>query len=245
MFNEKLLPVKLREYAFIYNKNRSEEYNLAVAEYPSIPRLQEDCEDILVEGKSSSYTVLKGTYRDRVIKFKFKTLDVNYFWSNIEIIEKWLISREFPYLFYDRVDKCFRVKRVEIGDISKEMSLYGNFEVTFICDPFMTDLDSTVFASRENTFTLENRGDFEVEPIIILEGNGNFDISINGEVLQIKNVVNKVTIDSKLMSCMGANGSNKLKDMVGNFPILKVGENKIVVNNSVTVTTIKYRNLYR
>jgi len=47
------------------------------------------------------------------------------------------------------------------------------------------------------------------------------------------------------MICTNADGSNKLIDMLGNFPTLKVGDNNIVVSENVVNTTIKFDNLYR
>ena len=68
---------------------------------------------------------------------------------------------------------------------------------------------------------------------------------INDETLTINNVVNQVNIDAELMICTNADGSNKLIDMLGNFPTLKVGDNNIVVSENVVNTTIKFDNLYR
>lgn len=244
MFNKDYMQIAPKEYDLIFNGKHSKEFQLGISKYPSIPRIKEDVEDIEIQGRSGTLTINNGTYGDRIIIISFKSLDIEYFWSNIEVIEKWLTNIKNPRLFYDRVDKCFKVKRVEIGDISKEISLYGEFEVTFICEPFMIDLEENCIVTRENIFSVENRGDFEVEPYIKLEGSGDLILKVNGEKVIIKGVDGYVIINSNLMICY-KEGENMLLKMQGDFPILKLEENIIEVSDNVDVATIKFNNLYR
>lgn len=233
-----------KEYEMFFNRYYSSYWGLGVAEYPTIPRLNEVIEDIELDGRNSSLTIKSGTYKDRIISITFRLLDSNRFWSMIDDFEDWLLNVTDNRLFYDRQDRCFIVKRVVLGNISKEIRKYGELQVDFIVKPFMTDIAPSSLTFLENEKLFVNQGHFPIEPIITLYGNGNLRISINGEVTTIENVENEVTIDSEYMVCFDKS-SNKLRDMAGNFPKLSVGENDIEVSSNVNKVTIKYINFYR
>lgn len=229
---------------FIFNRSYATDFNLLVSEYPSIPSINEEIEEVLIPNRSSSLTIKKNEYRDREIKFKLRMVDIEYFWEEIDAIKVWLSDIKDNKLYYDREDRYFVVKRVIVGDIFKELKMYGEFEITFIVKPFLVGMtNSRTFL--ENNFVVKNSSNFEVNPIITLYGNGNLQLTINDEILTINNVVNQVDINSDLMICTNSDGSNKLIDTLGNFPTLKVGNNNVTVSGNVVKTTIKFDNLYR
>lgn len=237
--------VELEEYEILFNGKKSSYYGLLVSEYPTIPSINEDVEEIEIEGRSGSLLIKKGTYKNRELNIKFKMLDSEYFWSRFKKAESWLSDISDNRLFYDRKDRCFIVKRVIFGDISKELKLYGEFEVTFILEPFLEDISPFSKTWLENEYVITNQGDFEALPELTLYGNGNIQVQINDDVFTINNVVDEVTINSKLMICFGKDKENKLLDMIGNFPTLKKGDNEIIVSSNVTKTSIKFTNYYR
>lgn len=234
-----------KEYEMFFNRYYSSYWGLGVAEYPTIPRLNEVIEDIELDGRNSSLTIKSGTYKDRTISITFRLLDSNRFWSMIDDFEDWLLNVTDNRLFYDRQDRCFIVKRVIFGNISKEIRKYGELQVDFIVKPFMTDISPSSITFLENEKLFINQGHFPIEPIITFYGSGDIQISINGEITTIEDVENEVTIDSEYMVCFDKNLNNKLRDMSGNFPKLSVGENDIEVSNNVAKVTIKYTNFYR
>lgn len=229
---------------FRFNRSYATDFNLLVGEYPSIPSLNEEVEEVLIPGTGKILTTKKNEYIDRQIKFKLKMIDIEYFWEAIDAIKLWLSDIKDNRLYYDREDRYFEVKRTILGDIFKELKMYGEFEITFIVKPFMVGMTNSI-TFLENNFVVKNRGTVEVNPIITLYGNGNFQLTINDETLTINNVVNQVNINSHLMLCTNSDGSNKLMDMLGNFPTLNVGNNNITVSSNITNTTIKFDNLYR
>lgn len=234
-----------KEYEIFFNHYYSSYWGLGIAEYPNIPRLNEVVEDIDFEGRNSSLTIKSGTYKDRTISITFRLLDDDRFWSMIDDFEDWLLNVTDNRLIYDREDRCFIVKRVIIGDISKEIHKYGELKVEFIVKPFMEDLMPSEIIFLENEKIFINQGHFPIEPIITLYGNGNLEIFINDEVTIIENVENQVTINTEYMLCFDENSNNKLRDMSGTFPRLLVGENEIKVSSSVSKVSIEYTNFYR
>ncbi|MDU7364297.1 phage tail domain-containing protein [Clostridium sp.] len=235
----------LEEYEIFFNGNKSSYYGLLVSEYPTIPCINEEVEEVNIEGRNGSLLIKKGTYKNRELSIKFKMLDSEYFWSRFNKAEAWLSNITDNRLMYDRKDKCFIVKRVVFGDISKELRLYGEFEVTFIVEPFLQDLSPFSRSWFENEYVITNQGDFETLPEFKFYGNGNIQAQVNDDTFTISNVVDEVTINSELMLCYGKNKENKLLDMTGGFPTLKIGDNEIIVSSNVTKTIIKFTNYYR
>lgn len=243
--------VELTESDLVFNRRNCSEFNLIVSSFPKIPRLNEDIEEIELDGRNGSLTIKKGTYRNRNITISFKMLDTYFFWDTLSKIEEWLYNVKDNRLFYDRQDRCFRVKRVIVGDLAKEVDLYGEFEVTFVCEPFMTDISpisitlGNMTYEMDNTKILYNDGDFEVEPRILIEGNGNIEIIINDAIIQLRDVIDSVEIDTKLMQVRDSSGANFSMNMYGDFPTLKKGANKISYIGNVKNMRIEYTNLYR
>lgn len=237
--------VELKEYEILFNGAKSSYYGLLVSSYPTIPCLNEDVEEVEVEGRNGSLIIKKGTYRNREINIRFKMLDSEFFWSRFKKAEVWLSEINDNRLLYDRKDKCYIVKRVIFGDISKELKLFGEFEVTFIVEPFLQDLSLFSRSWLENEYVITNQGDFETFPELKLYGNGNIQVAINEDIFTINNVIDEVTINSELMICYDKNKMNKLIDMNGGFPTLKKGDNEIIVSSNVTKISITFTSYYR
>lgn len=237
--------VDLKEFEIMFNGKKSSYYGLLVSSYPTIPCLNEDVEEVEIEGRNGSLIIKKGTYKNREISIRFKMLDSDFFWSRFKKAEVWLSEISDNRLLYDRKDKCYIVKRVVFGDISKELRLYGEFEVTFIVEPFLQDLSVFSRSWLENEYIITNQGDFEAPPELKFYGDGNIQVTVNDDTFTINNVIEEVTINSELMLCYGKNKENKLLDMNGGFPVLKKGDNEIIVSSNVIKTSIKFTNYYR
>ena len=50
----------------------------------------------------------------------------------------------------------------------------------------------------------------------------------------LNNATNNVTLDSKLLLCLNSDGTNKSKEMIGNFPLLEKGINSISWTGNIT-----------
>lgn len=132
--------------------------------------------------------------------------------------------------------------------------MYGEFDVTFLCEPFMEDIDSkTIYFNsmaydNENTKVFQNVGSFKTEPIITIDKpTTNIQLTVNDETITFNNVstVNKIIINSKLMTCVDENGRSLTNKMFGDFPILEVGENTISYVGTCKDISVSFTNLYR
>lgn len=224
-------------------KDCIDDLNIIVAEYPSIPQINEDCEKVSVEGRTGDLYIKKGTYQDRTLKFKFiqisNDLDVNF-----DSIYEWLTNIEDNRLYYDREDIHYVVKRIEIGDLKREMQKVGSFEVSFICKTFR-ETDEIVFNYNSKNRSFYNSGKFKTNPTVMITGSGDIDLTFNDETFKIKNLEETIIIDSELMSCVDSEGNSLLSNTYGNFPIIEKGTNTISVSGTVTELKVIYREMWR
>lgn len=233
----------LDRFYFNGKKNYSD-LKVLVKSTISFPLSNEEIEDVPVDGRSGNLTIKKGTYPDKVIPVEISVLSTTDFWDMLEEIDEWLTDIEDNRLvFTDRANKAYRVKRVNKGNVAQELYLQGTSSIEFVCEPFLTDIDEFII-DITNLNNYYYNGNVEGEPLLKIYGSGNIQFAINGENIVIKNVTNYVTIDSKFMVCLNADGSNSL-DMIGNYPLLVKGNNSITKVGNITKIEMLPRTQYR
>lgn len=228
----------LKEGEIVFNGCSSLDMNLRLTEYPVIPQLNEEYEEVKIDGRSGTLYIDKGTYENRQISCNFTLVSGNYNFD-FDKVDEWLHDINDDRFFIDRQDRCFRVVKIIYGDTQKEFRSLGSFPVTFIVEPFRCDPEETITTE----LSINNEGHFSIYPKITIKGSGDISIVTNGDVFQVKNVVNKAIIDSELMVCVDSDGV-ALKNY-GNYPELAKGKNVISTSGTITSITTTYRNLYR
>lgn len=83
-----------------------------------------------------------------------------------------------------------------------------------------------------------NDGTVESDPIINIYGSGNTSVTLNGSTFSINNVDSYVTVDSELQDAY-KDTQLKNNDMIGEFPILQCGDNKISWTGTVNKIEIQ------
>lgn len=234
----------LKEGELYFNSNRSLNLNLFLENYPSIPITNEEYEEIQVEGRNGKLIINKGTYPDKKIPFTFTILspriDIDF-----EKIYEWLTEIEDNRLIFGRNDRCYKVKKVIFGDIHKEFRTIGEFDVTFLCEPFTQDLTKTVHEITTSGFKINYNGDAPGDTLIKVYGSGNIQLTINGETMQINNVTGYVEIDSNLLQVRNSDKTSKDDDTSGDFILLEKGINTISYNGTVTKVVVEYTTKYK
>lgn len=234
----------LKEGELYFNSNRSLNLNLFLENYPSIPITNEEYEEIQVEGRSGNLIINKGTYPDKKIPFTFTILS-----PQIEIdfdkIYEWLTEIEDNRLIFGRSDRCYKVKKVIFGNIQKEFRSIGEFDVIFLCEPFAQDLTKTVHEITSSGFKINYNGNAPGDTLIKIYGNGNIQLTVNDETMQINNVTGYVEIDSNLLQVRNKDGTSKDNDALGDFVLFSKGENIISYIGSVTKVLIEYITKYK
>lgn len=234
----------LKEGELYFNGNRSLNLNLYLENYPSIPISNEEYEEIQVEGRSGSLIINKGTYPDKKITFTFTILspqiDIDF-----ERIYEWLTEIEDNRLIFGREDRCYKVKKVNFKDIQKQFRTIGEFDVTFLCEPFTQDLEKTVHEITSSGYKIYYNGNAPGDTLIKVYGTGNIQLTVNSEIMQINNVADYVEIDSDLLQVRNKDKTSKDDDTSGDFILLEKGINAISYTGNVTKIIVEYTTKYK
>lgn len=145
--------------------------------------------------------------------------------SELDEILKWLRGSGHV-VFSNQPDRYYMTTIVNNIPFSRVIKQLRKFTIQFECQPFgyLTEGKDTI--RFENSDTLVNPGTVESEPIIKIIGSGDMSITIGDCTFEITNVDQYITVDVPLMEVYKDNRlMNKL--YVGDFPMLKVGENNI------------------
>lgn len=233
----------IQEGEIKFNHQSSLEMNLRLESYPSVPIANEEYEEVAVEGRNGTLIINKGTYKNRVIPFIFTFLsdDIH---QNFDVIYEWLTNVKDNRLFYGRTDRVYIVKRVNFGDFEQEFKTFGQFKVEFICEPFKQDANPTnvTLTSQKDVYYL---GTQPGDTLFKVCGNGNIQLSVDGETMVINEVSNYVEIDSKLLQVRNQDGTSKDNDTIGNFVQLSYGANRVSWSGNVSKVELEFTNLYR
>lgn len=234
----------INEGEIYFNSERSLYLNLFLENYPSIPIANEEYEEIQVEGRSGSLIINKGTYPDKKIPFTFTILSPQ-LEIDFERVYEWLTEIEDNRLIFGRNDRCYKVKKVVFGDIQKEFRTIGQFDITFLCEPFTQDLERTVLELTSSGFKINYTGNAPGDTLIKVYGSGNIQLTINSETMQINNINNYVEIDSDLLQVRNQDKTSKDNDTSGDFILLEKGINTISYTGNVTKIVIEYTTKYK
>lgn len=96
-----------------------------------------------------------------------------------------------------------------------------------------------ILINHTRDFIIYNNGTIEAKPILKLYGSGDITITINNNNITIKNLDEYVVIDSEMMNCYKGTELRNNK-MIGDFPVLKVGENNFSYLGNLTAFEIQH-----
>ncbi|MRC31753.1 phage tail protein [Bacillus thuringiensis] len=214
-------------------------YGLGLVGRPVIPTAKQKVEHIEIPGRHGSLTK-KGAYENVPFKVKFNMLERENIKPFIRRAKPWLLQGRTLFFTDDEVYR--KIKHVEMGDITTEIEEHGEFEVDFTLDPFEYTEDVNLKLTKPGV--IYNPGTIESDPKFWIVGNGTFRITINDISFQIKDVNGSVVIDSEILEAYTDTISMNNK-MVGQFPILGVGENTIEWSGAIQFMEIRPRWRYK
>ncbi|HHL0974243.1 TPA: phage tail protein [Bacillus cereus] len=217
------------------DKQLASDYGICMVERPVIPSAKQKVEHIEVPGRHGSLTK-KGAFEDVPLQIKFNMLEEENIKPLVRRMKAWFLNGKTLYFTDDEVYR--KIKSVEIGDIANEIEEYGEFEVYFTLDPFEYTDDVNLKLTKPGV--IYNPGTIESDPKFWIVGNGTFRITTNDVSFQIKDVNGSVVIDSEVLEAYTDTISMNHK-MVGQFPILGRGENKIEWSGAIQSITIQPR----
>ncbi len=209
------------------------DYRICMVDRPVIPTAKQKVEHIEVPGRHGSLTK-KGAFEDVPLKITFNLLEEENIKPLIRRIKAWFMNGKTLYFTDDEVYR--KIKSVEIGDIANEIEEHGKFDVEFTLDPFEYLKTNPILVASPKAIL--NPGTIESFPKLEIFGNGDVRIMINKVSFQVKNINKSVIIDSELL--IAYTGALPIKT-IGEFPVLKVGENSIEWVGAVSVISIEPR----
>ena len=228
----------LKNYIIYNGKHSYEDFGLLI-DHIILPSINEVIEEIEIEGRNGTLTERKGYYNNRNITIQFslkrKILeDFEQFSLRLEEVMNWLRVFNKDLILYNSPNRVYKVKDIVLGEIETDNAIFYNFEAIFTCEPFSYILNEEMVEITTNNFNYYYKGTVPGEMKLKIYGTGNIQLTINDEVVQINNVTDNVTLDSKLLLCLKSDGANKSKEMIGNFPLLEKGINSISWTGNVT-----------
>lgn len=223
---------------FFNNLDSYKDLRLTISDMAYIPVANEEIEE------SNGYIIKTGKYPNIELPVTFRTKRLDGLLHYQDKIVNWLNNvKDNRLRFSFSPKKYYIVKNVIINNISRDFHAYGTISVTFILEPFKYKL-------YEHPITLTNPqkinydGTVNGEPNFKIYGNGNIQLSINSETVQINNVDGYVELDTKYMLCLNQNKTSKSRDMVGGFPVLSIGINVISWSGNVNRIEMLKRTSY-
>ncbi|MED3484948.1 phage tail family protein [Bacillus toyonensis] len=215
------------------------DYRVCMVDRPAIPSAVEKVEFIDIPGRENGSLTKKNGYEDVEFTINFNLLEDENIKPLLRKIKRWLRNAKTLSFTDDNVYR--KIKSVTIGDIDNQFEEYGQFEVTFKSDPYEYIIEQPIDLTMPMTVT--NYGTLYSLPKFTITGSGTVTIYVNGLAFQIKDIVNPVVVDSDLSLCYSGSFPMNNK-MIGNFPILKEGENEILWTGTVSKIELEVRGRY-
>ena len=222
----------------IFNSvNFWEELGCAPSAPVNYPIPAEIKELVKVKGANGSLTEATGYYNNLEIEVNFRGLITHAkpqykdFHSIKRKINQIFNGINDNRLFFSSVpDRCYKVKSCGVGAVSQVSDYEINFNVTFVCDPF---LYNPLERPATSTGSIEYNGDIPNAPVIKVNFNGHGQVTVfcNGEDLIFEAQRGLHEINLNPFSIV-TRGGVPVKSR-GKQPVLKKGLNEIRINGVV------------
>lgn len=219
--------------------NSLHDLNLSIIDISDIPVANE------VTEKVNGFTIKTGEYEDIDISIKFRHRKRKSILEIQDIIIDWLNDiKDNNLILSFNPNRCYKVKNTVFKEISTSYNTFSVFDVVFECEPFKYIPNEPSVVINNNT-NLHYAGNVNGECNIKIYGNGNIQLTINDDTVQINNVNEYVELDSKLLLCLNKDKTSKTIDMIGHFPILTKGINNISWIGNVSKIEILPRTAFK
>jgi phage-related protein len=216
--------------------NSRSDLGLRIAEPPVLPATRRIAQNIEVDGREGSLTVLKG-WEDITLTLTAAIVgkDIRARWRDVLPT---LLAAQTLSLSNDSA-VFYKVKRVEPGELSMRLTMLGEFALTFTCAPFRYMADApTITLTSSGTVT--NPGTAFSLPRMKVYGTGTRTLAVNGKPIVLNILSGHLVLDSDLLECHygGVAQNNR---MTGDFPVLEVGSNTVTLGSGITKVEIEPR----
>lgn len=220
------------EDGFIWKGIHSSEKGLKIISLPDITTPEQRVEKVVVPGRSGDLTLTDNDYEGEV-----KPVEFDYFNNNFDDIKTWLRGTG-EVIFSNEPDRYYKARIINKIALDQVLKKFHSGIVQFDCQPFGYSKNNSPIIKITEAKEINNPGTMQSTPVITIYGYGNIDLNINDNIINLTNVSNHIIIDSEIMDCY-RDGQLMNNYMKGNFPIFKVGINKISWMGNVQRLEIK------
>ena len=214
----------------IINNQNTKNLGFALVGRPSIASADKKYETIEIEGRDGALTKFIG-YQDLKFTLKFNILFQDDIKQKLREI-KGLLSVTKTLAFDDSPNFFYKIKRAQISDVETIIKSSGVFGVEFHAEPFEFESSSVLEYENPSNLIIRNNTSYFSQPIIKIHGQDNIKLFVNDELVEVKNINEGITIDSEMQEAY-YNNDNMNHQMLGDFPIFVIGENKIRTEGNI------------
>ena len=222
--------------SFIFGgKNSYEDYGIVIAKRPNLPSPKRRVHYMDIPGRHGRVQYDEKTYEDITIVVECGLKDTENLVDRLDTIKAWLFNAgESDLIFSFGEDKKYIAQVVNAIDFTQVYKYTSSFPVVFNCQPFKYAVENEIIPINETGATVNNPGSLESEPVIYVHGSGDITLQVNGLEVQLTGIQNKIILNSEIQDCYDDAMNNLNSKMVGEFPLLKSGENIISWTGNVT-----------
>ena len=219
----------------IFNGINSKDLGIRIERHNNFSSPQRVVERIKVPGRTGEILIDDNSYENIIFEYEFildcKDSDLA---SKSQEISNWL-HNDYTYktLTFSNSSKVYNAVVINKIDISRMFKQFGKALVTFEAYEVSNAKERSVLKVNDKDIYINNTNNV-IKPIIKVIGEGDCSFNINNQEVVLKDLEGEVIIDCYNLDCCKEEDSkiiNCNNKMIGMFPVLNVGENKVTVYN--------------
>lgn len=214
----------------IINNQNTKNLGFALVGRPDVPSADKKYETIEIEGRDGALTKFIG-YQDLKFSLNFNILFQDDIKQKLREI-KGLLSVAKTLAFDDSPNFFYKIKRCQISDTETIIKQSGVFSVEFIADPFEFESSSVLEYENPSNLLIRNNTTYFSQPVLKIFGQGNIKLFVNDDLIEVKNINEGIVIDSEMQEAYYQNNTMN-HQILGDFPIFAIGENKIRTEGNI------------
>lgn len=220
---------------FEFNNKKLSDFGAVIEEAPHYVLSVREFEFTSIPQKSGDFITDKKRFKNRTVSYKISSIPP---WCDYDEqkfvyrLSAWLLTSYEYKILKDTYNTNYYQRAVCTGITNVAVDAKGAVSATinFNCDPFLYSKSGlTEIEVNSNNYTITNREKWDAEPIIKVNGNGVFTVTVNTDVIEITLDGTEITIDKPnedvYYTSTGISCNDKI-DAV-RLPILKPGANEI------------------
>lgn len=227
---------------FEYNGQKLSELGAVISENPHYALSVRELNFDSIPHKSGDIITDKKRFKNLSVTYKVTSVPT---FANIteqsfvNALSEWLLSSYEYGVLRDTYNIGYFRKAVVTSVTEPSVIVSGvvSAKVTFNCDPFLysdTGAENISKSSANNAITMQlfNPEKWDSEPIIKINGSGNFSVSVGNVSFNLTGVNNYIIIDKPNEDVYDGGGSCNNKISALKLPSFSPGQNNIVISGS-------------